>query len=425
MCHILAANLFGHLWQAVFLILLLAGSAFFSGSETAFFHLPRRQVRRFAQSAVRLERLIALILSDPNRFLTALLLGNMAVNVLFFADTSMLSLQIAQSLGAAQGAVFAGVCFVMLLLCGEMLPKSLAYSNSKRFCLVASPACFVLVRLLGPVLKLMDVVVVQPAIRLFVRRQKTANVSVNQLRTLLESSRRRGLISNDENQLLGEILKFTFLKARHVMQPRVEMPACSIDTPVERLKHLMNQNNLTKIPVYTKDIDSVVGIVHLRDLFLHPDRPAGKLIHKVHFVPEQKTVESLIDFFKQTRTDMAIVVDEYGGIAGWVQLEDVIEQLLGPMEDIEESEPIEQIGPMSYRLLADLSIYEWGDAFGIDVEDQRLTTIGGFVIAMLGKIPRPGDTAVFKNMKFTVESIEQNRIRSVILSLEPLVQPDF
>ena len=208
------------------------------------------------------------------------------------------------------------------------------------------------------------------------------------------------------------------------MQPRVEMPACSIDTPIEQIKQVMHKKKLVKIPVYTKEIDSVVGVIHLRDLFLNPDRPAVSLVRTVHFVPEQKTVESLIEFFKKTRTDIAIVVDEYGGIAGWVQLENIIDQLLRPIQDVTEQEPIEQVGPMTYRLLADLSIYDWGHAFGIDVQEQRLTTIGGFVTAILGRVPKQGDVAMFKNMKFTVEQVEKNRIESIILSLEPLVEQD-
>lgn len=423
-CDILATTLFSHLWRILLLVVLLGFSAFFSGSETAFFHLPRRQVRRFSKSTVRLERLIAVILSDPNRFLTALLFGNMAVNVLFFAISSMMALQISRSFGALGGTVFAGACFLLVLLCGEMLPKSLAYLNAKRFCLIASPGCYVLVWVLGPLLKITDVIIIRPVIRLFVRPGAAAGVSVNQLRMLLESSRRRGLISNDENQLLGEILKFSFLKARHVMQPRVEMPACPVDMPTRQIRQQMIQQKLTQMPVYTKDIDAFAGVVHLRDLFLNPDRTAASLVRAVHYVPEQKSVESLIDFFKQTHTDTAVVVDEYGGIAGWVQLEDVIEQLLGPMEIADEQEPIEPIGPLQYRLLATLSIHDWGEAFGIDINDQRLTTIGGFVVAILGKIPKQGDVALFKNMKFTVEDVVHNRIKTVILSLEPLVNPD-
>ena len=424
-CYLLAAHLLGSIWQIVFMAILLVCSAFFSGSETAFFRLPRRQVRQFRRSAIRLERLIARILSDPNRFLTALLLGNMAVNVLFFATSSMLSLQVGQSLGPAMGTLLAVASFLLLLLCGEMLPKSLAYSNSKRFCLVASPVCYLLVRILGPILLIMDIIIIQPAVRLFIQPEKKKTVSINQLKGLLESSRRQGLISHDENQLLAEILKFNYLKARHVMQPRVEMSACSINTPVEQIKQEMVRSNLVKIPVYTKDIDSIMGVVHFRDILLTPNRPVSSFVHKVHFIPEQKTVESIIELFKEARTDMAVVVDEYGGIAGCVQLEDIIEQLLGPMEDVFKQDIIEQIGPMEYRLLAALSIHDWGEAFGIDIQEQRLTTIGGFVTALLGKIPKQGDVAMFKNMKFKVEEVKNNRIKAVTLSLEPFIHSDL
>lgn len=402
-------------------MILLMCSAFFSGSETAFFHLPRRLVRQFSRSPVRLERLIAIIITDPNRLLTALLLGNMSVNVLFFAISSMLSLQVGKSFGAAMGTCIGVISFLLMLLCGEMLPKSLAYSNAKRFCLVTSPVCYLLVRMLGPILRMMDMMIVRPAVRLFIRPEKEKGVSINQLKILLESSRRQGLISNDENQLLAEILKSSFLKTRHVMQPRVEMPACSLNASARQIKQTMIQNGLVKIPVYTNDIDSIVGIVHLRDVFLNPNRPAASFVRKVQFLPEQKTVESTIEFFKKTRTDMAIIVDEYGGIAGWVKLEDIIEQLLGSMEDVSSRDIIEQIGPMEYRLSAGLSIHNWGEAFGIDIQDQRLATMGGFVTALLGKIPKQGDVAMFKNMKFRVEEVRNNRICSVTLSLEPLV----
>lgn len=419
---IVATGLLNHVWQIVFMAILLVCSAFFSGSETAFFNLSRRQVSRFSHSAHRLEKLTALILSGSNQFLTALLFGNMTVNVLFFATSSLLSLQISQSAGATYGAISATTCFLLILLCGEMLPKSLAYSNSRRFCLIASPVCYLLIRVLSPFLKVMDMLVIQPTVRLFVQPQETTSVSINQLRVLLDSSRRQGLISNDENQLFDEIIKFSVLKTRHVMQPRVEMSACSIDASIDKVKQEMRRHKRVKIPVYTKSIDAIVGVIHFRDLLLNPNRPVASLVRKVHFVPEQKTVESLVDFFKQTQTDMAVVVDEYGGIAGWVERDDIIEQLLGTTEEVTGQDPIEQMGPLQYRLLAGLPIHDWQQAFGIDLEQQRLATLAGFVIALLGKIPKPGDTVTFKNMKFTVETMEKNRIRTVILSLEPMAQ---
>jgi CBS domain containing-hemolysin-like protein len=178
--------------------------------------------------------------------------------------------------------------------------------------------------------------------------------------------------------------------------------------------------NITQIPVYTKSIDSIVGLIHLRDLLVHPERSLSTLVRHAQFVPEQKSVESLIDFFRQTKTDTAIVVDEYGGVAGWVELDDVMEQLLGPLEEADEGEPIEQVGSMEYRLRANLPIHEWMDAFGIDIKQERQVTIGGFVIALLGRIPKEGDEVLFKNVRFIVERVKQNRIQTILLTLSSL-----
>ncbi len=404
----------------ILMVVLLGCSAFFSGSETAFFHLSQHTVRQFDKSKKKLERLTAITLSNPSRFLTAMLFGNMLVNVLYFAITSTFSFQFARSAGPAAGTLVAVSGFVLLLLFGEMLPKSLAYANARQFCLCAVPACYFFLKILGPLIYAIDLLIVQPTIRLFVRPQVSGGVSTKQLKTLLDSSRRQGLISGDENQLLAEILKFSFLKVRHVMQPRVEMPSCSIRTSVNSATKEMLEKNLVKMPVYTESVDSVVGFIHLKDLFLNPKRPLSTMVRHVQFVPEQKSVESLIDFFRQTKTDAAMVVDEYGGVAGWVEQEDIMEQLLGPLENASEADPIEQIGPMKYRLRANLPIHEWMEAFGIDIKEERQVTIGGFVIALLGKIPKEGDEVVFQNIKFTVERTRQNRIQAIILSLGSL-----
>ncbi len=404
----------------ILMVVLLGCSAFFSGSETAFFHLSQRTIRQFDKSKKKLERLTAITLSNPSRFLTAMLFGNMLVNVLYFAITSTFSFQFARSAGPAAGILVAVSGFVLLLLFGEMLPKSLAYTNARQFCLCAVPACYFFLKILGPLIYAIDLLIVQPTIRLFVRPQVSGGVSTKQLKTLLDSSRRQGLISGDENQLLAEILKFSFLKVRHVMQPRVEMPSCSIRTSVNSAIKEILEKNLVKMPVYTESVDSVVGFIHLKDLFLNPKRPLSTMVRHAQFVPEQKSVESLIDFFRQTKTDAAMVVDEYGGVAGWVEQEDIMEQLLGPLENASKADPIEQIGPMKYRLRANLPIHEWMEAFGIDIKEERQVTIGGFVIALLGKIPKEGDEVVFQNIKFTVERTRQNRIQAIILSLGSL-----
>ena len=417
---ILASIFVEHFLYIVLMIVLLGCSAFFSGSETAFFLLSQRTVRQFAQSGKKMERLTAITLTNPSQFLTALLFGNMLVNVLYFALTSMMSFQFGRSSGPVVGTLVAVSGFILLLLLGEMLPKSLAYTNARQFCLLAAPACYLILKILGPLLFIIDLFIVQPTIRLFVGTPQKADISIKQLKVLLDSSRRQGLISGNENQLLAEILKFSFLKVRHVMQPRVEMPSCCVRTSVKSVTQEMLGKHITQIPVYTKSIDSIVGFIHLRDLLVHPERSLSTMVRHAQFVPEQKSVESLIDFFRQTKTDTAIVVDEYGGVAGWVELDDIMEQLLGPLEDADEVEPIEQVGPMEYRLRANLSIHEWMDAFGIDIKHERQVTIGGFVIALLGRIPKEGDEVRFKNVRFIVERVKQNRIQTILLTLSSL-----
>lgn len=412
-----------NIWQIILMIILLLCSAFLSGSETAFFNISRRQAKALQQSANRLGLIASGLLNNPKQLLTSLLFGNMAVNVLFFALAGVLSINMGKQYGPTAGVISAALLFFILLLGGEMLPKSLAYSHSRRFCIIASPFCFLCVRILSPILGILDILIVVPAVRLFSGAggpgRQAETVTANQLKRLIESSRVRGLISADENELFAEVIELGFLKVRHVMQPRVDITACEISDPLEKTKKLMLENSLTKIPVYKKDIDHIVGCLFLRDMLLWPEKSVSRHLKEVNFVPEQKTVESLLEFFRKSRTDMAIVVDEYGGIAGAVSLENIVEEILGPIEQDLQAEPIEQIGPLEYRLAADIAIHDWAEVFNIDPEQSRLSTIGGLTTALLGRIPKKGDVIYLKNLKLTVQEVRKRRIESLILSLEP------
>jgi len=403
---------------------LLACSAFFSASETAFFHLSPRKIGGPSHPPHRLDKLIRLLLENPNRLLTSLLFCNMLVNVSFFSIAGVLTVRIEQRFHPAVAGGWAIMAFIVLVLFGEMLPKALAYAKAYPLCLVAVVPLYFLLRLLTPLLAAVEAVIVKPAVRLSMspgaKSSASVPVSLNQLRMFLESSARKGLLSHDENLLLLEVLELGLLKVRHVMRPRVEIQACPI-THLSRIRTTMTQHQLRCIPVYTDSIDSILGLVHLRDLLLYPDSPVEKLVRPVSFVPEQKTVESLIEYFQKTGTDVAVAVDEYGGIAGLISQDDIVDQLLGTGEQDSAAEPIQLVGPMTYRLSAQLSIYDWAEAFGVDPEQIRLTTIGGLVTALLGRIPKSGDVARWQNMKFTVETVRKNRIEFLILSLEPLV----
>ena len=405
--------------HAAAMLILLAASAFFSGSETAFFNLTRRQIKQLDTSKHRVQRLIAHLLKQPGRLLTCLLLGNIVVNVLYYAVSSTLVFRSKTTAGIGVAAGLALGTFLALVLLGEILPKSIAYGNSRSFALAAALPVFLCVQAFRPVAFLFRVFFLEPALRLlFGHRRQARPTTLKEFRSLIDLTRRRGLITEDENRLMAEVVELGFLKVRHVMQHRVDMVACDVTEPMAVARDRMQTHHLTKMPVYVRDIDNVVGIIHLRQLLLNPEATLDRLVQPVRFVPEQKSVESLLEFFRKTETDMAVVTDEYGGIAGSVVLEDIAEELFGDTDVTTDQEPIQQVGPFQYRLSGDLAIHDWADALGVDLDETRLATIGGLVTALLGRIPRPGDVATLGHLKLTVERVHKRRIETVILSFE-------
>jgi len=407
-------------YQIVLMLLLLAGSAFFSGAETAFFNLSRRQTKLLQESKHKVQKLAAKLLNKPGRLLNCFLFGNMTVNVLFYAVASVLTIRVKEHGGLAVAAITALVSFAALVLIGEILPKSVAYANSKSVSVAAALPAFLCLKIFTPLEYVFKFLILEPILRLFLGPARGAKpITVSEFKSLIETTRKQGLITADENKLLTEVIELGFLKVRHVMRPRVDMIACAVTDSPQTAREKMQENHLTKLPVYVRTIDNIVGMVHLRQLLLKAGVSLDKIVQQVHFVPEQKTVESLLEFFRRSRTDMAIVVDEYGGIAGSVRLEDIAEELFGQIELTSGTEPIEQTGPFEYRLAGNLAIHEWAEVFGVDLAETRPATVGGLVTALLGKIPKSGDVAYLKNLKFTVEKVQKHRIETLILTLEP------
>jgi len=405
--------------KIVLMLILLAGSAFFSGSETAFINLTPRQIRLFDKSEHKLQKLVASLLGKRRKLLNCFLLGNMTVNVLFYAVSSVLIIRL-KDYGGLAAAFAALMSFVGVLLFGEILPKSLAYANSKKFCIAAALPAYLCLQILGPVEMVFKVTILEPTLRLLLGPDRHPKaITVGEFKSLIDTTRKQGLITADENKLLTEVIGLGFLKVRHVMRPRVDMLACDVTESSAAAREMMKKNHLIRLPVYVRSIDSIIGLVHLRQILLRGEVTLDKIVQEVNFVPEQKTVESLLEFFRGSKTDVAIVVDEYGGIAGSVRLEDIAEELLGQIEPTSQTEPIEQTGPFEYRLSGNVAIHDWADVLGIDLAETRMVTIGGLVTALLGKMPKNGDIAYLKNLKFTVEKVRKRRIETLILTFEP------
>lgn len=426
-------TLYENILQILLMLGLLVCSAFFSGSETAFFSLSRRQIYLFRRSKTpprqrllhlsrqRLQHLAALLLENPRTLLGALLFANCLVNICFFSLATVLAVDLRHSLGRAAAALTAPLALALLILFGEMLPKSFAYTNSRKFSLAAALPVYFVVRILAPLHAVLNFLIVEPALRLTLGAAPPPQpVDSDRIKLLIESTKQKGLISDEETRLLASVVELGFLKVRHVMKPRVDMPACDINTPPRRARRIMTQNNRTKLPVYSGNIDNIIGQVYLRDILLRPAAALDRLLRDVNYVPEQKTVESLLLFFRDTGTDMAVVVDEYGQIAGSVTIENIAAELLGPIPPAPQPGRIHQLGPLKYRLPAALPVHEWAEAFGIEPGQTKLATIGGLVTALLGRIPRPGDTVNINNLNLTVEKMRKNRVKSVILTINQI-----
>ncbi len=414
------ATLIENIGHILSMLILVCMSAFFSGTETAYFNLTRRQIEQLRHSEHKLSNLAAAVATKRRALLSALLFGNMTVNVLYFASSSVLVLRMERQVSVGAAAVTAAASFILLLLCGEIFPKSASFAHSKGISIIAAGPAYLCIKVLRPLVGIFNFLIITPAMRLLVGAEKEPeSMTTAEFKSLIEQVGKTGQITEVENKLLSEIAELHLLKVRHCLKPRVDMLACDITESRKNVLKLMRDNDVTRIVVYHEEIDNVRGMVELRDLLIKPQAKVGQVVNKAHYVPEQKTIESLIEHFQVTQTDTAVVVDEYGGIAGTISLEDIAEEILGPIE-LEETEPVQQIGPLQYRLAANIPVHEWQHSFGIDLTQARYTTIGGLIISLLDRIPKEGDIANLRNLEFKVERVNKNRIVSVILTFKAL-----
>ncbi len=409
-------------WKLALLVPLLACSALFSGSETTLFSLTRLQLYRLGHGT-RPGRIVAALMRRPRRVLNTLLLGNMCVNVAYTGIAAVAIIEL-QRAGVAGWLLVAAslASLLVLILFGEVLPKMLAIAAGPRLAVPAAAALSVIERAAGPVLWVLEKALVVPLTRIIAPAQAArGDITAEELAALLDLSAKRGLIDRDVNALLQEIVALTDIRVADIMVPRVDMIAYDVDGDPAGLIELFTATRLRKIPVYERGIDNVLGVVHAKRLLLSPTPPPlRQLVAKVPFVPEAAKVERLLLQFRVTRTQMAIVVDEYGGTAGLVTLEDVLEEIVGDMPDSHAAAPgpaVQRVSDSEYLLAGDLAIHEWEDAFKIDVSSEQISTVGGFVISLLGRIPREGDQVEYRNLRFTVVSMRRRRIEKLHLEL--------
>lgn len=397
-------------WLWALLSLLLALSGAFSATETALFSL-KPAARGRASRAVRE------LLDHPRDLLVSVLLGNLIVNVSFFA----FAMRVAKGSAATGGAGLAlgAAAVLVVVVFGEILPKTLGLRANELTARILGPAMLLFVRLLGPVRRLMALLLELVVSSLGRRFREGRGLTPEALAQVLERSAGQ-VLHETEADFLAEIVELDGIRVREIMTPRVDMLFLDLqrDDREEMVRRALDERT-SWLPVVDGGPDDVVGRVAVRDLVNQPERPMSQLVMPVKFVPEVASALDLLHGLREDRVAEAVVVDEWGGTAGVVTIEDIFEEIVGDLREEEESavSAARPLGDGRFRVDAGLSIRDWNEEFGTRVVPTEFETVGGFVAALLGRIPRPGDVVRHGPLVMEVHEVRGRRVLSVDMHL--------
>ncbi len=400
------------IWSLLALLLLL--SAAFSATETALFGLTS-QDRDSAGRAARE------LLDRPRDLLITVLLGNLLVNLLFFGFSMRLEPPL-EGVESSAGLLIGFSALLAVILFGEILPKTVGLRGGVVVARVFSPPLLLGVRFLGPVRRVLTAIldiVLRMAGKSF---HEERGLTPEDLAAVLERSSERGVLLDSEAGFLSEIVELDSIRVREIMTPRVDVLFLDIERPEEREAALARalDDRLSWLPVVRGAKDEVVGRVRLRDLANQPERPVGQLVMPVKFVPEVASALDLLHGLREDGLAEAVVVDEWGGTAGVVTLEDIFEEIVGDLREEEETPEnhVSALGTGHYRVNGSLSIRDWNDEFGTRIVPTEFETVGGFVTALLGRIPKVGDVVRYGPLVMKVHEVRGLRVLFVDLYLE-------
>lgn len=405
-------------------VILLCLSAFFSGSETAFFSIHRLRLRAIAEDGSVTGARVAGMMRDPSRLLSTLLVGNMLVNVLFavFLGTRVeRAMRVLVESPAAAYAAAVGVCTSVLVLFGEITPKVFAVSTGERFARLAVFPLLIFDKVLAPVrdglLRFTDALF---RITRFHELRAAPFITDDEFKSVLSDGEAKGVLEEDERQIIQGILEFRDVLLREILVPRPDVVALPEDATVHDALDVLRHHEYSRMPVYRDSLDTVLGILVAKDLipsFAKADlgRQVSTLMRPAHFVPETMTVHKFVEEARRHRVHLAIVVDEFGGTEGIVTLDDALQEVVGEILDEDDTgNPLfEAIGENLYRVEGKLPLDALHRLLGIALEDEEHETLAGFLMDRSEKVLEPGDVIEYAGARFTVEACEGKRALTV------------
>jgi putative hemolysin len=406
-------------WLLISLTPLLILSAFFSCSETCFFRLAQSQIAELRKRKTQPAKAILYIVRHRRTILITILIGNMTANVLYFVIGSVLILHTPGGVGAEIGIAIATLFLIIIF--GEVLPKMAATARPIGIALLLAPPLVLLHRLITPIRNGIDWFIITPLSRL-VSVNAPDSLNATELASLVEFSSLEGIIDQDEQRVLFEVVELSRIRVREVMTPRVHMISAPSTSSEEELRNIIQGSRLTQVPIFGDDLDDIAGMLHTKR-YLQRCNDGQTLMQasmtKPQFIPQVATLDQLLSRFRNTSTRLAIVVDEYGGTAGLVTLEDVLEELVGEIGGEDHfviSPPILQ-DDGKWLVDANTAVRGWSAMMGSIIEHCPAATMGGLIATRLGRIPEIGDVIQFSNLQLEVASMDAYRVATVLVSL--------
>jgi putative hemolysin len=401
-------------WQIASLVILLGFSAFFSASETGLMTLSKIRLRHMVDSEIKGANRVNNLLKNPSKLLGGILIGNNIANI----GASALATSLAIKYWGDSGVGIAtAVMTILVLIFGEITPKSLAAQNSEKIALKVARPLSIITFILNPI-----VVVLIYITNTFVKilggepNKQKPFITEEELKTLVSVSHEEGVLEGEEKQMIYNVFEFGDSQAKDVMTPRTDMIVANVTSTYEELIKIFKQEQFSRVPIYQDNIDNIIGVLYLKDLIFFENEIEEFTIEKhmriPYFTYEFKSTVDLFADMRLKRVPIAILLDEYGGTAGLVTIEDLVEEIVGDIDDEydDDTDQIEVIKEDEFIVAGNTRINMVNEMIGLNIESEDFDTIGGFVTGIHGRLPKTGETIVYNDTKFIIQNTSKNRI---------------
>lgn len=412
----------GEAIQLISLVILLLLSAFFSSAETALTTVNKIRMRTLCDEGDKKAEVVLRITDDSGKMLSAILIGNNIVNLSASSIATTLAINMLGSKGAG---IATGILTFLILVFGEISPKTIATIHADQMSLSYAKIIFWIMRILTPV-----IFFVNQFAMVFLRILRVdPNANQNQmteeeLRTIVDVSHETGVIETEEKEMINNLFDFGDAQAKEVMVPRIDMTFAPLNATYEELIEIFRKDKFTRLPVYEETTDNVIGIINMKDLLLYENKAQfhiQDILRKPYYTYEHKNTAELFMDMRSSSISVAIVLDEYGATAGLITLEDLLEEIVGEIRDEydgDEEDSIVWLGDREYEVLGSKNLEDLCEELGLNFESEDYDSIGGYVIELLDHFPKPGESFITEDgVELIVESMDKKRVEKIRMIL--------